>query len=298
MPETTSKVKKHCVLCGKPETKTRSIDAQFFCDECRKNVPRMQEFAVDDGANLSEISFGNFKTWLTGTLQLAFQEQLQSYMENLQSEIDVVKTELATVKKELHAEKSKVAEQLKTIGSLQTELTEVKQTTKDATKYLINVDRNSRQHNVVLFGVSEQEMQLRCTNSAQPVVAKEDSDKVKEILRIAEYEGEVKQHIRLGKKGEGDRPRPIKVIFDSPTKAAAVISKSFKLKDIVNETIYIKPDKTKKENEEFKRVGDRKRELLEQYPTEGGPPRVVLQKGVLTLDGVEVTRYQPVQTLF
>ena len=59
------------------------------------------------------------------------------------------------------------------------------------------------------------------------------------------------------------------------------------------------PDKTKKENEEFKRVGDKKRQLLEQYPTEDeANPRVVLQKGVLTLDGVEVTRYQPIQTLF
>ena len=81
----------------------------------------------------------------------------------------------------------------------------------------------------------------------------------------------MKQIIRLGKPGE--KPRPIKLIFDSPAKAQSVISNSSKLKDLLNVTIYIKPDKTKKENEEFKRVGDKKKELLEQYPSvEGTPP--------------------------
>ena len=68
---------------------------------------------------------------------------------------------------------------------------------------------------------------------------------------------------------------------------------------MANQTIFIKPDKSKSENAEFKRVGDKKKELLKKYPNvEGQPARVVLKKGVLTLDGVEVTRYTPIQTLF
>ena len=46
-------------------------------------------------------------------------------------------------------------------------------------------------------------------------------------------------------------------------------------------------------------MGKRKAELLEQYPTEdGADPRVTLEKGVLKLDGTEIDRYKPVQSLF
>ena len=52
------------------------------------------------------------------------------------------------------------------------------------------------------------------------IVAKDDAQKVKGLLKIVQYNGEVKQIIRLGK--PGDRPRPIKLIFDSPAKAQSV----------------------------------------------------------------------------
>ena len=46
-------------------------------------------------------------------------------------------------------------------------------------------------------------------------------------------------------------------------------------------------------------MGKRKAELLQQYPVDGdADPRVTLVKGVLKLDGTEVDRYQPVQSLF
>ena len=164
------------------------------------------------------------------------------------------------------------------------------------TKYLVNVDRNSRQHNAILFGVPESETILR-REGMEEVEAKDDTQKVSELLKVVGFKDKVKQHIRLGR--EGDRPRPIKLIFHSPSEAFSAISNSENLKKVVNHKIFIKPDKSKSENAEFKRVGDKKKELLEEYPTiEGQRPRVVLKKGVLTLDGVEVTRYTPVQTLF
>ena len=50
---------------------------------------------------------------------------------------------------------------------------------------------------------------------------------------------------------------------------------------------------------EFQRSDKRKQELLQQYPVdEGAPSRVVLDKGVLKLDGVVVDEYKAVQTLF
>ena len=59
--------------------------------------------------------------------------------------------------------------------------------------------------------------------------------------------------MRLGKKS--DRPRPIKLMFDSHSKASSVIANSSKLKDLVDVKIYDKPDKTKKENDKFKATG-------------------------------------------
>ena len=50
---------------------------------------------------------------------------------------------------------------------------------------------------------------------------------------------------------------------------------------------------------EFHRLGKRRSELLEQYPTEpDSEPRVLLNKGSLTLDRVEVDSYKPVQSPF
>ena len=63
--------------------------------------------------------------------------------------------------------------------------------------------------------------------------------------------------------------------------------------------IFFKPDKTLKEREEYQRLLKRKNELIASHPTEeGGENRVVLQKGVLTVDGVVTDRYKTPQTIF
>ena len=61
----------------------------------------------------------------------------------------------------------------------------------------------------------------------------------------------------------------------------------------------MKPDKSKGEVTEFKRLGKEKEKLLAQYPTtDVNNHRVTLAKGSLKVDGVEVDKYEPVQTLF
>ena len=61
----------------------------------------------------------------------------------------------------------------------------------------------------------------------------------------------------------------------------------------------IKPDKTKAEVAEYKRLGKRKTELEGQYLTrDGDDKRVVLEKGVLKVDGVQVDEYKSTQSLF
>ena len=64
--------------------------------------------------------------------------------------------------------------------------------------------------------------------------------------------------------------------------------------------IYMKPDKTKAERDEYSRLGKKKDELLLRHPLadENGEPRVVLKSGVLLVDGVQVDCYKTPQSLF
>ena len=89
----------------------------------------------------------------------------------------------------------------------------------------------------------------------------------------------LKEIFRLGKKDEEnlEKCRPLKIRFTSSTPATAILGAGEKLKNIPNQKIYAKPDKTKGEQEEFKRLGKRKEELLREY--ENDENRVKLKKG-------------------
>ena len=107
---------------------------------------------------------------------------------------------------------------------------------------------------------------------------------------------------RLGKEAPADKPRPIKITFVEKWMSFDVLSHTSKLNELkenAGKNIYIKPDKTKAEVAEFQRLGKKKEELLTKYPTvDEENPRVVLAKGSLRVDDVEVDKYQPVQSLF
>ena len=105
---------------------------------------------------------------------------------------------------------------------------------------------------------------------------------------------------RLGKKNENEtaeerKCRPIKIRFATNKTAKAVLKVAKKLKNLEDYEIYIKPDKTKGKQAEFKRMWKRKEEVLREYNEDTG--RVKLIGGVLYVDNVEVDRYQSVQSL-
>ena len=166
-------------------------------------------------------------------------------------------------------------------------------------KYLINLDRNQRKRNVILFGVKEDENLQIGPNSADS-----DSKKCNMLLDYIGCSKEVNviDSFRLGRDVQADKPRPIKLTFSEKWMASEILSKTVKLNELKQnngKNIYIKPDKTKGEVTEFQRLGKEKTKLLEKYPPgEDGNTRVVLQKGSLKVDGVEVDKYNPVQTLF
>jgi hypothetical protein len=116
-----------------------------------------------------------------------------------------------------------------------------------------------------------------------------------QFMGVTDVRTTIKEMFRLGAKSEG-KIRPLKVRFTSSSHASAVLKASKKLKDLAEHNIYVKPDKTKAEQEEFKRIGKRKEELLVEYNNDES--KVKLEKGVLYANGIEVDRYKSVQTLF
>ena len=102
---------------------------------------------------------------------------------------------------------------------------------------------------------------------------------------------------RLGDTG-GEGIRLLKVIMGDKDTAFKITKESKKLKDL-DLSIYIKADRTKSERAESDRLYKKMRKAQVDYPTnDGDSPRVVLAKGVLSLDGNEIDRYKSPQALF
>ena len=117
------------------------------------------------------------------------------------------------------------------------------------------------------------------------------------LPRVKGERSQVSHYFRMGKES-GEKPRPIKIILKSVEHTREILKNSKNLNDL-NLDIYLKPDKTKAESEEFKRLGKRKADLLKDHPTtDPRNPVVVLEKGVLRVNGLEVDRYKPIQSIF
>ena len=125
---------------------------------------------------------------------------------------------------------------------------------------MINLDRDRRKHNVVVFGVKEDE-DLKIEGKT----AGNDTEKTKLIIDFLGC-SHVKtvDMFRLGK-DVSDKPRPIKLTLASKDMAFSILTNAKKLKPLKDSqdlNIYCKPDKSKSEQNEFQRFGKKKAELL------------------------------------
>ena len=172
----------------------------------------------------------------------------------------------------------------------------LKETTNNLLKYIVNIDRNSRRKNVIILGLSEDDVIINDTSCSN------DKNKTQTLLQYigVEYEHQICDIFRLGTKDDNnDRIRPLKVCFNNSSITGKVLKKCKALKNLDSFSIYIKPDKSLKERQEFDRLNKRKNNLLLQYPTvEESPPRVTLLRGSLKVDGVEVDNYNSPQSIF
>ena len=286
----------NCVRCNKKPKKNSKLDENNVCVECNKkvNIPG----GIDDEKSMGDISFGDFKAWMTNELRALVHEMVVEEMTETKKEVENLKKKNKELSDQLTAVDNKAAELKKEVAAVKASLKDVKDTTDNNLKYLINVDRNARKHNVILFGVQEEG-----NLTIGPTTAATDQEKCELLL---EYIGcpntNIVDSFRLGKEVTPDKPRPIKISFSEKNMAFDVQGNTKKLNDLKDshrENVYIKPDKTKAEVAEFQRLGKKKEELLKKYPTvDDENPRVVLAKGSLKVDEVEVDKYQPVQSLF
>lgn len=297
-----------CDKCKRQSTKSRLLDANNICNECKKDETDNSTEAApnlgDDTKAMADISFGEFKAWLKYELNNSTRKIVREELQATTKELQDLKKEHTELKKKVTDMEKRFEEKFKKlekdVADANAESNKVKVVSNNNLKYLINHDRNRRKHNVMLFGVKEDEDMKLGEKTGKTDVEK--TDLLLDYMGCGKDLGRV-DLFRLGQsKGSDKPPRPIKLSFTSKESAFLILSKASKLKGLSENhqmNIYFKPDKTKGEQLEFQRLGKKKSELLLQYPTpENGNPRVVLERGSLKVDGVEVDKFAPAQSLF
>ena len=302
-----------CCVCGKKPSRNRTLDpSTAVCSVCSSgensqgittpngDAATAIDPEVNDDVVLSELTFGDLKNWFRGevrsTIKDIMKEELKTELDNVKKNISDTKALADKNSQTTAANTTKIEKLSGNFKALEKEQKDTAKISKDNLKYLVNLDRNERRQNVIFFGVPEGDMVI---NS---VTHKSDIDKCNALFHVMKVtdvcRNAVRDIFRLGKisEEEPDKRRPLKVKFLSAQPASMTLKAGKELKNLQNENIYVKPDKSKKEQEEFRRIGDRKTALLAEYDND--EERIKLEKGVLFVDGVEVDRYQSVQTLF
>ena len=282
-----------CVKCKRKSTRTRTLNDEDICTECVVDIP---SGGIDDATDMGSLTFGEFKTWMTTALRDVVKAIVVEQLADSKKQMDELKNENKSLTTKLGAAEKKLGDLKTEIDGLKASLNDNKKIGDNNLKYLINMDRNIRRNNIIIFGVDEKE-KLEINNEEFDT---DDKKRDSLINLMGGADLTVVDSFRLGKPG-GDKPRPIKVTFSSSAAATTLLTNSHQLKPLKDKglTIYVKPDKSKGEVTEFKRLGKEKERLLAQYPTiDPENPRVTLSKGSLKVDGVEVDKYEPVQTLF
>ena len=295
----------YCRECGKKESRKLPIDKfTSLCGKCAEKVAKTKEnerqTEIDDEEKFSDIPFKDFKAWIQFVISQSIEQEVTKACKNLNDQVNELKTKQKSTEKTVTELTTKLTALTATVTELSKEHKDTKNTGDSNLKYLINFDRNVRKHNMMIFGLSERDdIQIEVNDGdSQSLSASTDDEKVSAIVKFLNGDmSTVSRFYRMGKE-PGDKPRPIKVICKTVSDAQNLIKNSKNLKDL-DINVYVKPDKTKKEAEEFKRIGARKAELLIKHPTtDPQNPIVKLEKGVLTVNGAEVDRYNPVQSLF
>ena len=258
----------HCTECGRKSTKSgsRTVSEQTkICNECQPHdiSNGNRTVTIDPNSKLSDLSFKEFTDW--------FKTEVEEVVKKKVDEATIeMRKDLEDTKKSVKTAHEKVTELNTKVDTLRTNLKEVTEENSNLRKisgnnlkYLLNMDRNIRRSNVILFGVSETEDLV--------MVAKGDDEKIEMLLSFIGVHNEVdiRCHTRLGKKTDDDQDqrRPLKIEMKNSEQVSLILINAKKLKPL-NQKLFFKPDKTAKEREEYQRLLKRKEELEQAHLTE------------------------------
>ena len=272
---------------------------------------------------LLDTKFDNFEQTIAVKLNQKIKEEVKVHVEketaDIRKELVAQKKESKKLSDEVIVLKSKLEDTITKLNSVEKSHIDNGTVTKNNLKYLVNTDRNRRAHNIIIFGLEEkvplkileiegvyQELNEFCEEDKNIVDENikwlhTDEEKVLGILKYlgipqASNSTHLSESIRMGRV-EGKRS--LKIVFTNTDIARKIIAAAPKLKSAKKLQIFIKPDKTKGEREEFSRLLQRKKELMDTHPPIGGnQSRISLTKGILKVDGVQVDEFKPPQSIF
>ena len=108
-----------CISCKKNPTQKRKLDSNGICSDCKTTVELEESTKVDDDKPMADITFRDFRKWISQELQGMIQAIVIKQLESTVKELDAVKKDNEKLTKNLaNAEK-----RLDTaIGNLQKEV--------------------------------------------------------------------------------------------------------------------------------------------------------------------------------
>ena len=157
-----------CTQCGEKSTMQNRLKDNV-CRACRdKGDDGVEESDVDvnidEDTTMNEIRFGDLKNWFKTELRSSIKDIVKQEMT---TQLDEIKKEIKEVKKVSHETEKTAASNSTKVANLEEELKTLKTTQKEEAaisrnnlKYLINLDRNERRQNIIMFGVPEDELVL------------------------------------------------------------------------------------------------------------------------------------------
>ena len=257
-----------CCKCGKKATGRRQInEVSKQCSDCAETSSE----EVGQDVMESGMEIDNSKDYwenMNRLLDSKFSSFEQSFKETILGEVkqitDPISSEVVALKKENTQLKTELT-LLKAQGKEHTDkLDKVEKTLREHQKTLLRNDKNSRSKRLILAGVSEEELQI------DEAILTEDREKVDHIIKLLNSNVDVVSARRIGKKDQGaeKRPRFLLLEFKSASDRNAVKKNSSVLKDKEStKSFYVKADLSKKTREEYGRLYEAKKKILEDDPS-------------------------------
>ena len=209
-----------CKVCKKNASTYKRINDEDICQSCYDRCKTItiiekanESVIINPNSTLGEISFEKYQEW--------FETKMSQVKVEIRSEVSQIKEELiqknTELKKEVDKQRKDLDKANKDITVLRSRVQLLEEKVEDVEKknsntstisnnnlkYIINMDRERRSNNIMLFGLKEKE-----TLKINDVELKGDKEKVNGILNfMGANEQTLKKYMRVGALNESGKDR-------------------------------------------------------------------------------------------